>query len=142
MTLYETIKALQALMDGFDPVTGEALPDGHVCEQPDVMRALYVAITTLKDAARQNETSAAPYESSGRLNAGRPWSKEDDKHLRTLCGKDVPLAHICMQLSRRPRGVLKRLTLLGLTDEAYVYREAYARAMYQKQTGMSDPPEG
>lgn len=30
---------LETLLDGIDPITGEVLPDGHLCQEPAVMRA-------------------------------------------------------------------------------------------------------
>ncbi len=34
---------IHILSDGIDPFTGEVLPPDHVCNQPDVIRALHIS---------------------------------------------------------------------------------------------------
>ena len=38
---------LQIMAKGIDPITGEILPDDHLCNHPEVARALCLAIQSL-----------------------------------------------------------------------------------------------
>ncbi len=38
---------IKSLADGFDPQTGDPLPNADSCNQQDVVEALYVAVETL-----------------------------------------------------------------------------------------------
>ena len=60
---------LETLIMGIDPITGETLDAEHVCAQPETLRALHLAV-----AALRNEKP--------RLNAGRPWTPQEDETLR------------------------------------------------------------
>ena len=39
---------LSILADGIDPFTGEILPEDHVCNEPDMIRALHLAVQHLE----------------------------------------------------------------------------------------------
>lgn len=120
MTSSEACEILERLIGGLHPVTGEILPDDHVCADPLVLRALHKAILSLQkdcDAAFHSPHDAAQASvnlKNGLPNAGRSWTKEDDDRLRALFYQDATIESICQILARRPRGVMKRLTLLRL----------------------------
>lgn len=95
---------LETLIMGIDPITGETLDAEHVCAQPETLRALHLAV-----AALRNEKP--------RLNAGRPWTPQEDETLRQLYRGGVSLDAICARLSRRPRGTENRLRHLGLLPQ-------------------------
>ena len=95
---------LETFIMGIDPITGETLDAEHVCAQPETLRALHLAV-----AALRNEKP--------RLNAGRPWTPQEDETLRQLYRGGVSLDAICARLSRRPRGTENRLRHLGLLPQ-------------------------
>lgn len=95
---------LETLIMGIDPITGETLDAEHVCAQPETLRALHLAV-----AALRNEKP--------RLNAGRPWTPQEDETLCQLYRGGVSLDAICARLSRRPRGTENRLRHLGLLPQ-------------------------
>lgn len=109
------IDILEALLDGVDPVTGEVLPEGHVCLEATVMRALHVAVVALQTP---EEAEAAlpsyPLTKSGKLNAGRPWTEEDNQRLIQLYLDGRSIENICQLLQRRKPGVNNQLQYLGL----------------------------
>lgn len=104
---------LKLLAEGIHPITGEIFPEDHVCSEPAVIRALYDAVLALNQADSDNRY----INRSGRLNAGRPWTTDDDAQLRDLFMQDTPMEVICIQLHRRKRGVINRLEYLKLVQK-------------------------
>ena len=115
MTKEKATVLLKSLLDGVDPVTGEVLPENHVCCTPQVMRALHEAILAL-GGGNQPEAAehAPPVTKKGRLNAGRPWTDEDLDALKQMFTAGVSMEEICRVLQRRERGVKNTLAYLGL----------------------------
>lgn len=105
---------LKLLAEGIHPITGEIFPDDHVCNEPIVVRALCDAIRSLNQTTPVKEYGPDNkyINSSGRLNAGRPWTTDDDAQLRDLFMQDTPMEEICRQMHRRNRGVMNRLAYL------------------------------
>ena len=71
------------------------------------------------------------------MNAGRPWTPEDDRKLNELYRDNTSLEEICSILQRRIRGVNNRLAFLGLIQtEGDPYRTPG-----MERAGMSWTPE-
>lgn len=108
---------LETLLDGVNPVTGELLPVDHVCQEPDVLRALHKALMCLAndaDAPVPSSESDAMVNRNGRLNAGRPWTQEDLDALKQLHEAGTSMDDMCRLLQRRKRGIERQLVFLGL----------------------------
>lgn len=114
MTSQAAMEILQLMADGVDPATGEILAADHLCNQPDVIRALVVAIRAL--SAEQPTPPIVYNRKSDKLNAGRPWTEEDLAALKQLYLSGLPMNAICKQLQRRERGVQQQLCRLGLIE--------------------------
>ena len=113
------IEVLEMLLDGVHPVTGEILPENGPYSEPEVIRALYKGIQALSRETKHEKSEAMRSESNtkqGKLNAGRPWTKDDDQQLMELYKDQVPVEEICAVLQRRPRGINNRLVYLGLVQ--------------------------
>ena|SRR5699024_3877146 len=67
MELARAKELLTALADGIDPFTGEVFPRDHVCNQPEIIRALHCVLLALP-GERKKDTPP---------NAGQPWSQEE-----------------------------------------------------------------
>ncbi len=107
-----TMTILERLIDGIHPITGEVLSDDHVCLEEDINAALrhaLAAVAQLDDAPEE----AKYIRKNGKLNAGRPWTAEDDLELMTLMQQGVDLEEICRRTQRRRRGVMNRWELLN-----------------------------
>ena len=113
MTQLEAAGLLETLAQGADPFTGEILPAGHVCCDEQVSQALRMAARALRgqDAAREDLW----VRKDGRLNAGRPWTAEDNLLLEQLFRQGMSPETMAPLLGRRHRGVEKQLKALGLT---------------------------
>jgi len=111
------IEVLEMLLDGVHPVTGEILPENGIHTEPDVIMALYKSVEALyreTGGKIQARLKQGQYTKRGKLNAGRPWTEEDDRELRKLFKNQVPVKRMCVILQRRPRGINNRLICLGL----------------------------
>ena len=112
MTNETAREILQIMAKGINPITGEILPDDHLCNYPEVARALCLAIQSL--SVDSPVTDLPVNKKNGKLNAGRPWTKEDLRELEQLYLAGASMDDICKQLQRRERGVQKQLEYLGL----------------------------
>ena len=68
MDVQRAKELLTVLADGVDPLTGEVLPDDHVCNKGEIVRALHCAVEEL---SRRREKTLP--ESNGNLGR-RNWT--------------------------------------------------------------------
>lgn len=99
---------LVTLADGIDPSTGEVLPPDDSCNQPDVIRALHVAVSALKNEKRKKPQPA---------NAGKPWTAEDEETLKRMFENGCSKKDICAYFKRTDGAIAARLVLLGMIRE-------------------------
>lgn len=100
---------LQALVQGFDPITGEELVSGTVLQNADVLRALLTGIAALEQVAmRVRRRSKQP------VNVGRTWTADEERSLRIAFQSAEGLEEIAARHGRTKRGIETRLLQLGL----------------------------
>lgn len=100
---------LQALVQGYDPFTGEELPSGSVLQQAEVMRALLAGISALDaGAARALRRAQLPE------NVGRSWSVDEETNLATAFRNGDSLAVLAERHGRTPTAIEARLEKMGL----------------------------
>lgn len=103
MELAKAIEYLTALVDGIDPATGEILPEGHICNRGDTVRALYAVLQSI---GKKKERKVQP-------NAGQPWTQGEDQRLLDgyRAGETIPQLAVA---HGRSRGAINsRLQRLG-----------------------------
>ena len=66
MDMQRAKELLTILADGTDPLTGEVLPDDHVCNKGEIVRALNCAV----EALSRKRKKPLPE------NTGKPWTEE------------------------------------------------------------------
>ena len=54
MDVQRAKELLTVLADGVDPLTGEVLPDDHVCNKGEIVRALHCAVEELSHRQKKN----------------------------------------------------------------------------------------
>ena len=96
---------LETLADGVNPTTGEILPPNDSCNQPDVIRALHVAVSVMKKEKAIKELPE---------NTGKPWTKSDDETLREMFEKGASKEELCAYFKRTKGAINSRLARLGL----------------------------
>jgi len=111
MSPQHALSIIQTLASGTDPSTGEVLADQSPFNQPDVIRALFVAAAALGSVpgAGDRRATSKPRPS----NAGQPWSPEEDQIL--LDGHDAGLTpkELAARHGRTKGAIDSRLVKLG-----------------------------
>lgn len=110
MTKSEARLYLIALANGIDPITGEILPPDHLLHDESVAEVLRMAIKSLNESYTTDNSRWI--RQNGKLNAGRPWTDDDNNELLQLHRAHVPVEEIARRLQRRTRGVTNQLALL------------------------------
>ena len=75
----QALAILKALAEGVDPATGARFAADTPWQRADTVRALHRAVAALEATAPAPAEAKRP--ASGRGNAGKPWSKEEDEKL-------------------------------------------------------------
>lgn len=106
MDISRAREIVATLAEGVDPLTGEVLPSDHICNQGEVVRALY---TLLNDKS--------PTKKSQPENAGMLWTAEADNELKKMYEKRTNIAEISKYLGRTTGAIKSRLNKLGLMQK-------------------------
>lgn len=116
MTSERAREILRCMANGVDPITGEILEAEHLCNSPEVIRAICTAIQALSGS--EDAGASDSVRRNGRLYSGRRWTQEDLDELKRMYQDGDPMELICARLQRREKGILKQLTRLGLRENA------------------------
>jgi hypothetical protein len=102
---------LSALANGVHPATGEVFPADSPYQDPDVIRALYVALRRMEGRAfdrRRPENGA-----DKPANAGKPWAPPEDSALLSAFDSGLTLEMLAQQHGRTSAGIRARLEKHG-----------------------------
>lgn len=94
---------LAILAEGIDPLTGEVLPDCHVCNKGEVVRALNCAVAELSRRQRHPLPE----------NNGKPWTEDLDAELCSLFDAGMKKKDLCTHFGRTSGAIVSRLERLG-----------------------------
>jgi len=108
MDIDHALKLVRSLADGHDPHTGEESPIAGPYQQPDVIRALYVATRALeREAWRERKRKLLPQ------NVGKPWQHDEDQRLIEQFTQGNTVAILAALHLRTVNGIRERLVRLG-----------------------------
>lgn len=107
----EALKILRALADGVDPLTGEILPDASPYQSAQITRALYVAMQAL-----EYRIESEVQQSTGPMNAGKPWSEDEDRRVVAEFDSGTTVKKIAELHGRTSGAIRSRLVKLGKID--------------------------
>lgn len=113
MDINRAKEIIEALAEGIDPTTGEVLPEDHVCNKGEVVRAFYTVIGNLDKKQKRNRPE----------NAGKTWTESDDELLKSMYSGGASNSDICRSLKRTVTGVAARLVRLGIIDNRDIFRD-------------------
>lgn len=108
MEMQKAQQILQAMADGVDPFTGEALPATSPYQQADTVRALHLALLAMNaETARQEKCRHLPN------RAGQPWDAAESQQLIERFDGGMSVNEIA-SLHQRTRGAIAaQLVKLG-----------------------------
>ena len=90
MDIYEAKEIVEKLADGIDPITGEVLSADSICNDPEVIRALFKVLKSIQIPLKVSEKSIEEKKEKGKLkNRGLPWSDEHRKEIGVLFIKEI-----------------------------------------------------
>lgn len=115
MDIEQTLAIIATLADGIDPATRASLPAGHVCQQPDVIRALHQARAIVERQARLERSRLRARVTLPR-NTGRSWSHDEDRALALRFKAGASVADLAEGHGRTTGGIRSRLEKLGLAS--------------------------
>jgi hypothetical protein len=119
MNVDRTLELISALADGTDPLTGQVLDADHLCQQPEIIRALHAAREIVaREARRERRLTQARLTLPG--NTGRNWSEDEDRLLDSRFRSGSSIADMATLHARTPGGIRARLFRLGLVDKSGV----------------------
>ena len=108
MTTTEARKIIESLADGRCPQTGQKLPADSTYQQPDVVRALFVAARALTRAEQSEQRASSLPE-----HAGRAWNPAEEQRLCESFDAGKTVAELA-RIHERTRGAIQsRLERLG-----------------------------
>src|SRR5262245_20483238 len=70
MDIAETLKIMRSLANGVDPSSGNKIEESSTCRQPDVVKALNRAISSLVQEEKREQRKPT--------NAFRSWTRTED----------------------------------------------------------------
>ena len=103
MEIQRARELLKILADGIDPLTGEVLPEDHVCNKGEIVRALHCVLE--EQTGRSGKQVVE--------NAGKPWTRELDGELLRLYDEGVRRKELCVRFGRTRNAIESRLKKLG-----------------------------
>lgn len=108
MDVNEALSIIRALANGIDPTTGEEFMHDSPYQDPQVIRALYAAVSALeKERGRVRGQKEVP------KHAGKPWTPEEDGRLADLFDSGKSIKELA-DMHKRTKGAIKsRLIKLG-----------------------------
>ena len=103
MDIQRAKELLKILADGIDPLTGEVLPDDHLCNKGEIVRALNCVVAELSRMSKRNLPK----------NNGQPWTEELDRELCRLYDGGMKKKDLCAHFGRSSGAIDSRLARLG-----------------------------
>lgn len=119
MELSEAKNIVTALINGIDPTTGEVLPEGSPYNNPQVIRALFTVLDTLKVKKQPKKTLEEKQQDN--IKAGRPknagisWDDEL-KALLASFQSGTSIDELATNFERTKGAIVSELTKQGLIE--------------------------
>ncbi|HEU5138760.1 MAG TPA: hypothetical protein VFT51_02210 [Bacillales bacterium] len=112
MNTKEAREVVSLLADGTDPQSGEIYPEDSPYQQPDTVRALFVALKGF-DRLEKYEARAKNLPQ----NAGTPWTEEEEDKLLEAFEAGTSIKELAAQHERTTGAIHSRLISLGKIEE-------------------------
>ncbi len=111
MNLIESIRIVELLANGVNPQTGEVFPMDSPYQNAQTIRALFTALRAL-----EGQKSTKKRKQSLPLNAGNPWTSEEEQCLVSKFDAGTPIEDLARLHGRTPVAITSRLVKLGTIE--------------------------
>jgi hypothetical protein len=108
MSPHEAKSIIEALANSVDPETGEVLSAQSVFNNPQVIRALFIATNALDSLAKREKREKALPD-----NTGKAWSELEDSELLSAFDVGSSIKDIAAKHGRTKGAITARLLRLG-----------------------------
>jgi len=105
------LEIISTLASGVDPFTGEVYDPGNVLQNPDTVRALFLAVRALEGTSRRRKGKARNPDLPA--HAGSPWSEEEDRRLAAAFDSGLTEKQLAESHERTRGAIQARLVKLG-----------------------------
>ena len=113
MDIARAKELLSALADGVDPFTGELLPQNHICNQPEMIRAFHEILNVIPSSKKKCPPR----------NAGKPWTEIEEEKLLDEFDSGMATSAIAREHGRSRGAIVSRLADLGKISDTYFNRK-------------------
>lgn len=113
------LQVLELLANGINPLNNEPFPPDHPCQHPEVIRALFNAMTVIKRAPFPPLPQKKIINPGEPAKKGVPWSKEEDRKLTDSFRENISLEELAKQHERSRTAIETRLAKLGLIQSKF-----------------------
>lgn len=113
MDIARARELLSVLADGIDPFTGELLPQDHVCNQPEMIRAFHELLNAIPSSKKKMPPR----------NAGKPWTEIEEEKLLDEFELGMTPSEIAKEHGRSRGAIESRLAALGKIEDTYFNRK-------------------
>lgn len=113
MDIARAKELVSALADGVDPFTGEVFPRDHICNHPDIIRALHQMLDLIPESKKKTSIP----------NAGKVWSQEEQDRLVDEFHSGMKLSEMAKEHGRSRGSIETKLARLGLIEDSYFIRK-------------------
>lgn len=108
MEIGKAVEIISALANGIDPYTGEVMSKDSPYQNPDTVRALFLALKGLGALeSREKRVNNLPG------NAGKPWSHEEEQELITAFDQGISIKELSVKHGRTHGAIQSRLIKMG-----------------------------
>jgi hypothetical protein len=115
MDIYKAKEIIKILADGIDPTTGDVLPAGSICNDPDVIRALFKVLESIQMPLKVSGKSIEEKKENWRSgNMGLPWSAEHRKEIGILYNQGKTIKELSENFERTTGAIKAELRHQGL----------------------------
>ena len=113
MDITRAKELLSALADGIDPFTGELLPQNHVCNRPEMIRAFHEVLNRIPSSKKKSLPR----------NAGKPWTDIEEEKLLDEFDAGMTTSAIAKEHGRSRGAIETRLVNLGKMTDTHLNRK-------------------
>ncbi len=121
MDIIKAKEIVEMLADGIDPTTGEIFPPDSHYNNPEVIRALFTVLRSVRMPAKATKKSIEEkqkdnIENGKPRNAGLPWTQDQRNEVASLFDQGNTIEELSSYFERTTGAIKSELTHQGLID--------------------------